>query len=431
MGTNSNLSCAVAGKGVDVLPTQRAIFRLRETIYPSLRALTTDESSPFAANDQERAPLRGVTTDTRRRIAFISTWFRNHSVGKLLLGVIQRLDRARFQVLIYRCVHFLRQSDELTAAFRRVADRFVDLPVNREDALVLLRQEEIDVAVFPELGMDAWTVALSHQRVARVQCVFWGHPITTGNPVIDYYISSKYFVSDGDGVDTANDADRAEPGEQPKYHGSSFSEQVVLFQGLSTFFSRVGVSGACVGRHRDSAAHHRVSDLCVCSRRQQSSPSDSRAACCTCPSIGDSTSVPRFASSPLRFVLFRLLTAPVPTNQTLMKLHPAFDAVLAGILSQDPLAYVVLLASKTQSVWKEQLRSRFRRSLGEFSMRFWNNRRVLFMPTLPYAEFMALLSFADVILDPFPFGGGVTTLDALALGMYVRSAPYTCTRAEV
>lgn len=31
---------------------------------------------------------------------------------------------------------------------------------------------------------------------------------------------------------------------------------------------------------------------------------------------------------------------------------------------------------------------------------------------------MALLSFADVILDPFPFGGGVTTLDALALGMY-------------
>lgn len=41
------------------------------------------------------------------------------------------------------------------------------------------------------------------------------------------------------------------------------------------------------------------------------------------------------------------------------------------------------------------------------------------MPTLPYKEFMGLLSFADVILDPFPFGGGVTTLDALALGMYV------------
>lgn len=98
-----------------------------------------------------------------------------------------------------------------------------------------------------------------------------------------------------------------------------------------------------------------------------------------------------------------------------MKLHPDFDAVLAGILSKDPEAYIVLLASETQGVWKEQLRRRFRSSLGGASAL----RRVLFVSTLPYAEFMALLSFADVILDPFPFGGGVTTLDALALGMYV------------
>lgn len=50
-----------------------------------------------------------------------------------------------------------------------------------------------------------------------------------------------------------------------------------------------------------------------------------------------------------------------------------------------------------------------------------NAHRVRFVPTLPYDEFMALLSLSDVMLDPFPFGGGVTTLDALSLGMYVRS----------
>lgn len=102
-----------------------------------------------------------------------------------------------------------------------------------------------------------------------------------------------------------------------------------------------------------------------------------------------------------------------------MKLHPDFDTVLAGILSQDPEAYIVLLASETQEVWKEQLRRRFRSSLGGANDAL---RRVLFVSTLPYAEFMALLSFADVILDPFPFGGGVTTLDALALGVYVLRA---------
>jgi predicted O-linked N-acetylglucosamine transferase (SPINDLY family) len=43
----------------------------------------------------------------------------------------------------------------------------------------------------------------------------------------------------------------------------------------------------------------------------------------------------------------------------------------------------------------------------------------MFLPTLPYNDFMGLLLAADVVLDPFPFGGGVTTLDALAVGTYV------------
>lgn len=55
--------------------------------------------------------------------------------------------------------------------------------------------------------------------------------------------------------------------------------------------------------------------------------------------------------------------------------------------------------------------------LGVSLCKMKNHRRVLFLPTLPFAEFQALLTLADVVLDPFPFGGGVTTLDALHLGM--------------
>ncbi|RLN96439.1 hypothetical protein BBJ28_00016678 [Nothophytophthora sp. Chile5] len=139
--------------------------------------------------------LIGYQSHKRRRIGFISTWFRSHSVGKLLLGVIQKLDRTKFHIVIYRCVHFLRDADELTQSFERAADEYLELPTDQESAVRVLRQARLDVVVYPELGMDEWTVLLSHHRVASVQCVFWGHPITTGNPHIDYFISSEHFVS--------------------------------------------------------------------------------------------------------------------------------------------------------------------------------------------------------------------------------------------
>jgi predicted O-linked N-acetylglucosamine transferase (SPINDLY family) len=152
-------------------------------------------------------------------------------VGKLLLGVAQKLDRSKFHVTIYRCVHFLRDSDEITEAFKRSADDYVELSEIQEEAVQTLRQAQLDVAVFPELGMDEWTVLLSHHRVAPVQCVFWGHPITTGNPNIDYFISSEHFVSEH--FDEATEESLTLSG----YRRSSFSEQIVLFRGLSTTFT--------------------------------------------------------------------------------------------------------------------------------------------------------------------------------------------------
>ncbi|RLN98754.1 hypothetical protein BBJ28_00005984 [Nothophytophthora sp. Chile5] len=132
-------------------------------------------------------------------------------VGKLLLGVIQKLDRTKFHIVIYRCVHFLRDADELTQSFKHAADEYLELPTDQESAVLVLRQARLDVVVYPELGMDEWTVLLSHHRVASVQCAFWGHPITTGNPQIDYFISSEHFVSEhfDESTKVANAADKS------------------------------------------------------------------------------------------------------------------------------------------------------------------------------------------------------------------------------
>ena len=50
-------------------------------------------------------------------------------------------------------------------------------------------------------------------------------------------------------------------------------------------------------------------------------------------------------------------------------------------------------------------------------------QRIVLLPKLGRAEFAALLRLACVALDPYPFGGGVTTLETLAEGTPVVTYP--------
>jgi len=45
---------------------------------------------------------------------------------------------------------------------------------------------------YADIGMDPLTYFLAFSRLATVQCVGWGHPITTGIRAIDYFISSHH-----------------------------------------------------------------------------------------------------------------------------------------------------------------------------------------------------------------------------------------------
>ncbi len=102
--------------------------------------------------------------------------------------------------------------------------------------------------------------------------------------------------------------------------------------------------------------------------------------------------------------------------QNLRKFHPDFDPLLAGILRQDPAGVVVIVADRGACV-TPMLRRRFAKTLAEVM------ERVVFLPHQSYADYLCLVSAADVILDPLYYSGGTTTLEALSLGKPIVTWP--------
>ena len=101
----------------------------------------------------------------------------------------------------------------------------------------------------------------------------------------------------------------------------------------------------------------------------------------------------------------------------LQKMHPAFDAAIAGILRRDPEGELVLFRDRARPAWEQRLMKRFEREMPDVA------DRIVFRPFAAAEEFASLLLQADCVLDPFLFSGGVTTYVALSLGVPVVTMP--------
>jgi protein O-GlcNAc transferase len=108
--------------------------------------------------------------------------------------LIERLDD-RFELVYLQS----GPSDAHSERLARRADRHVRLPSTLLEAQEAIAKEELDVLFFPEIGLDPLTYYLGFSRFAPVQCVSWGHPLTTGSPTMDHFISARHLERpDGD-----------------------------------------------------------------------------------------------------------------------------------------------------------------------------------------------------------------------------------------
>lgn len=123
------------------------------------------------------------------RVGIVSAHIRDHSVWTAIVrGWLSHLDRTAFEVAIF---HVGAMKDAQTQAARGLAARFVEGPASEREWQRRIAAFAPDALLFPEVGMDAMTARLAAQRLAPLQLASWGHPLTTGLPTIDAYVSAQ------------------------------------------------------------------------------------------------------------------------------------------------------------------------------------------------------------------------------------------------
>jgi predicted O-linked N-acetylglucosamine transferase (SPINDLY family) len=270
----------------------------------------------------------------RRRIGFASFYFYEHSVGRVIRGLVERLPRERFEVVVV----FLggQADDPLARDMAAAADEVVATPYDLAAARQIIAETRLDLLCLPDSGMDPLSYFLGFARLAPVQCTTWGLAETSGLDTIDWFVSAAAFERP--------DAD------------ADYIERLHRLPGVA--------SPACYAR--PSQLPGGVSHLTA-------------------------------GSGPNYFC-----------PQTLYKLHPDFDALVAGILAAQPSARLYLVRA-AEPAWNGALVTRLAAVLGTAMA------QVVWLDHLSRADYQATMADADVILDPPHFTGGNTSLEAFAL----------------
>jgi protein O-GlcNAc transferase len=211
------------------LPYQSRDDRELQSLYGSLVCKIMAARYPMPVLPKPPAPHEPI------RLGIVSGFFRQHSNWKIpIKGWLEMLDRDRFHVFGY---YTSTDRDGETDTAAALCKRFVQGPMSLDAWRRTILDDGPHVLIFAEIGMDKVSAQLAAQRLAAVQCVSWGHPVTTGFPTVDYFISSD--LMEGAGAET------------------HYSERLIRLPNLSIYYEPsdvppVGIDRAQLGL-RDNA----------------------------------------------------------------------------------------------------------------------------------------------------------------------------------
>lgn len=185
-------------------------------------------------------PAPSPPTRQRKRVVYVSSYTYEHTVTRLFGTLITHLDRRGFET------HLLQldpttdtHTDALVAGVAQVHRG----PHEARTWCDLITQLAPDAIVYSDIGMHPLPQGLAALRLAPLQAVLWGHPVTTGLPSIDAFLSSDWF--------------------EPEHAQRQYSERLIRLPGLGADLAAPATASRAPGSWPDPGDVDWVELLCA------------------------------------------------------------------------------------------------------------------------------------------------------------------------
>ena len=122
------------------------------------------------------------------RIGFVSEFLTDHTIGKLFSSLILDLDVNKFDLTVF---HSSKTKNGYIKKLIDLKVRTVNLPLLLKDKIKVFENEKLDIVFYTDIGMSGDLYYLTFYRLAKFQINTWGHPETSGNNNIDYFLSNE------------------------------------------------------------------------------------------------------------------------------------------------------------------------------------------------------------------------------------------------
>jgi predicted O-linked N-acetylglucosamine transferase (SPINDLY family) len=164
-----------------------ALHRRAATIEARRIARAMRGDAGWVAPDPGPRGYPKVRAATRTRIGFVSADFRTHATSMLLVQVLERLDRTRFEVMLYS-----HGPDDGSALRRRIvaaADRVVECAeLSAPEQAARITEDGIAILIDLSGYTHNTRLGVFALRPAPIQALWLAYPSTTGSDFIDYLI---------------------------------------------------------------------------------------------------------------------------------------------------------------------------------------------------------------------------------------------------